>query len=182
LFHLTLALYWILCPCLTLAVEQADRPFEFPDYADLSLLRILMAKARRDSLKLELGVAKRAVASLAGASARPHFGNAGAVDSLLSEAKLRLQQRGGGGDVLTIADFLGAQPDDGQEADGASAALLRGMVGFDGIMAKLEGLRATVEFARLRGDDPRGLVGFNYLFVGAPGTGKTTVARRMGGL
>jgi hypothetical protein len=41
---------------------QLDEAFQFPDYDDPALLRILVAEVRKDGLKVELTTAKRAVA------------------------------------------------------------------------------------------------------------------------
>ena len=157
---------------------QLDEAFRFPDFDDAALVRILRARARRDGLAVDLPLAKRAVASLAGARARPHFGNAGAVETLLSAAKLRFQRRTSGHeDAMTAEDFgvERAGPD-----DAALDTLFDDLIDCGEVRAKLEALRSMALFARSRGDDPRELVCFNYLFVGPPGTGKTTVARRMG--
>jgi hypothetical protein len=51
----------------------------------------MMASARKRGVQLSLGVAKRAVRTLERARARPNFGNAGAVDNLLSKAITRMQ-------------------------------------------------------------------------------------------
>ena len=72
-----------------------------------------MAKAKAKGLELQsLRVAKHAVASLAKARAKPHFGNAGSVSNMLSQAILKMQMSrglGGGGSSdnkeLTLEDF-----------------------------------------------------------------------------
>ena len=73
---------------------QMENAFVFPDYNDIELLNILQHKAKAAGLRMDFDVAKRAVRSLSGARAKPHFGNAGAVENMLSGAKLKLQARG----------------------------------------------------------------------------------------
>ena len=154
---------------------QLDFAFHFPDYDDPALLRILLARVRKADLDVDLAVAKLAIASLAKQRSKPHFGNAGAVENMLSEAKLKMQKRAGGSlcNKLTASDF-GLGPD-GPDED-VLVNLLNDMLGCNQIKEKLESLRATVLFAKDRGDDPKDHISFNYLFVGNPGTGKTTVA------
>ena len=63
---------------------QLQHAFDFPDYDDEALIKIMLGKAKAAGLTLPLAVAKRAVRTLAGARAKPNFGNAGAVYSQAS--------------------------------------------------------------------------------------------------
>eukprot|EP00873_Tetraselmis_striata_P010686 jgi/Tetstr1/430950/TSEL_020706.t1 len=161
---------------------QLENAFVFPDFSDESLLRILLAKVKAAGLEVNLPTAKRAVASLAKARAKPNFGNAGAVENLLSTAKLRMLSRpGSDGKTLAAEDFsLGASA---SSADAATlAAMFSDLVGCDGVKTKLQELRDTVLFMQGRGEPLGGAVSFGWVFTGGPGTGKTTVARRMGAM
>ena len=78
-------------------------------------------------------MARRAVARLAGARARPNFGNAGAVENLLSEAKLRLRE---GADAELDLRAFGI--DDAEAEPGAADAVeatLEGLVGCGQVIA-----------------------------------------------
>jgi SpoVK/Ycf46/Vps4 family AAA+-type ATPase len=63
---------------------QLENAFEFSDYNDGSLVRILRTKAIKDGLEVDLSTALFAVEQLAQARAMPNFGNTGAVNNLLS--------------------------------------------------------------------------------------------------
>ena len=156
---------------------QLENAFEFTDYDDEALLKILLKKCAKAGLTLDLDTATFAIKQLAKARAMPSFGNAGSVENLLGIAKMNLQQRASSSDVLCKEDFCrgGVLPVEGREED-----IFAELVGCDKIIAKLSEFRDTIELSRLTGKDPKENCEWNYLFVGAPGTGKTTVARKMG--
>lgn len=147
---------------------QIENAFQFPDFDDAALCRIIMKSARDKQVKLELPVAKRAVRSLAKARVKPNFGNAGSVDNLLSKAITAMQARENAC-RLTPADF-------GLNGDGPDNRILDhlfdDMIGCDHVTEVMLELRDTVLFAASQGKSPTANVAYNYLFLGNPGTGK----------
>jgi AAA+ superfamily predicted ATPase len=161
---------------------QMDEAFVFSDYDDGALVRILRKKARSEGLEIDLNTAEFAIRQLERARSQPHFGNAGAVMNLLSKAKLAMQARQEAlqpfqrEDRLECEDFglpasmVGGDPED----------VFRGLVGCDRVLEKLREYQSTIRLAKAQGAEPRDLIEFNFVFAGSPGTGKTTVARRIG--
>lgn len=147
---------------------QLENAFHFPDFDDSALIRIMMAKAKSQEIELSLAVAKRAVRTLAKARAKPNFGNAGAVDNILSQAISRMQVRGKPG-PLTVEDF--DYKGDGHD-EGSLETLFDDLIGCKDIRETMKDLRNTVVFAKAQGKHAASNVSFNYLFLGSPGTGK----------
>lgn len=149
---------------------QVENAFVFPDFSDESLLRIMMAKARSKEVRLAFRVAKRAVSILAKARAKPHFGNAGAIENMLSEAIVKMQGRTDATE-LTEDDF-------GYKGDVPDSDVLDSLFdefvgsGCKEIKETMDTLRATVEFSVAKGNQPSSGISFSWLFLGNPGTGK----------
>lgn len=153
---------------------RLESAFRFEDFDDAALLRILRDKAAKAGLPVDVGTARHAVAVLAKAKAEPNFGNAGAVDNLLTDAKLAMRRRL---DSLPpqaerpvqqlLPEDFGEDPRKG--GSGGEEAIFSGLVGCDNITEKLKEYRAVIQLAQRRGDDPRDKVNYNFLFVGSPG-------------
>ena len=150
---------------------QIENAFEFEDYDDSSLVRILVNRCSRDGLKISTTTAAEAVKQLARAKAKPNFGNAGAVNNLLATAKLKLQRRQSTGtmnvarrtDELIIEDF-GEITKPVTECD-----LFDGLVGCDSVRAKLKEYHSLITLCQRNGEDPKKFVEFNFIFAGSPG-------------
>jgi hypothetical protein len=95
-----------------------------------------MMKVKDKDLKIDLSTAKRAIRKLAKARAKPNFGNAGAVENLISDAVLKKQSRSGGAasSVLELVDF--GITTDGPD-DAALDSLFDGLVGLAGVKVRL---------------------------------------------
>jgi SpoVK/Ycf46/Vps4 family AAA+-type ATPase len=153
---------------------QMENAFEFADYDDGALIRILRASAKESGLAVGLSTAIFAVKQLAKARALPNFGNAGAVNNLLSVAKLNFQARTAKTVSSRVEDRLVDEDfcrDGKLPMHSAAEDILSDLTGCDQILGKLKGYRNTIQLARQQGKDPKSLVEFNFLFVGSPGTG-----------
>ena len=68
-------------------------PVRFEDYTDTELASILSAECRKLDLVAPLPVKRHAIKKLAKLRALPNFGNAGAVQTMLADAKARMAVR-----------------------------------------------------------------------------------------
>ena len=154
----------------------------FRDYDDTALASILVDVCNAENLKLSLPVLRASIRVLARQRSLPNFGNAGAVRNLLSAAKARMMNRlGDAFDCrLELVDVLGEKRNAyGGSEDQDALEPLRELYAGDKVLKKFEDLRRVLTVNRREGKDlSTGLR--NWLFLGNPGTGKTTVANCMG--
>jgi len=163
---------------------QLENAFVFEDYDDQALLRILMRNVARRGKEVAFDTAKQVVRrDLAKARMRPNFGNAGAVDNCVSSAVVRAEarlealpaaERATQGELL-LADFLVEKP---HVRD--PSLVFEGLIGCEAIRTRLAEYQAVCAAAKRAGRDPIDDLALVFCFQGSPGTGKTTVARRMG--
>jgi SpoVK/Ycf46/Vps4 family AAA+-type ATPase len=159
---------------------QLENAFQFDDYNNDELLQILKLKMKKQGVEAGTDALIAAVKYLAVLrDTKPPFGNGGAVANLLSEAVNRKAARGAGTSPELIAEDF-APVDESAAADTDEKVLFKGLIGCTEIIQELRIYRATFLAAREKGQDPLKQLSLNFRFVGAPGTGKTTVAQRMG--
>lgn len=170
---------------------QMENAIIFNDYSDEALTRILVKKCKLDGLIISLEVALYAIKKLAKAKEQPNFGNAGAVTNILSEAKKSMQSRLSSKtsasssaisqsqqDTLLACDFgyLGNEDDiltgDSDQMNDHLSHLFDGLIASDAIINKLNEYKDLIRLCQSKGQDPKQFIEFNFIFAGAPGTGK----------
>jgi len=170
---------------------QMENAFVFQDFGDDDLMHVLREKAHKKGWVVPFDALQQAVGVLAKERLKPNFGNGGAVDNLLSLAVQRFEDRlqSSGASAaerasnrsLTAADFVPADANNKISRENLQQ-LFDDLVGCEPVLQKLREMQKTLEFTERRGGSPADAVDWSFTFTGSPGTGKTTVARRMGKL
>ena len=149
--------------------------FRFDDYTDTELRRILQNYFRDQNVVLSSQVARKALDLLKLQKNLPNFGNAGAVKLLVDNAfqKASARQSGAKGKIQILPEDIDSPDLKDPAADPLSK--LDELYNVDNIRTKLQTIRTVAMVAKKEGREiPK--VG-HFIFTGAPGTGKTTVAR-----
>jgi SpoVK/Ycf46/Vps4 family AAA+-type ATPase len=163
-----------------------EEAFHFTGFSEDQLKQILEHKLRRDDLEATPEAKEVAREMLSMARHRPNFGNGGHVENLLGRAKARYQARVSLMDISDEAEpFLEPYDFDPDYARAMQARercdeLFQDMQGCDYIVAQFQGYQDTFTRLKMRGHDPRLYIPLTFVFKGPPGTGKTTVARKVG--
>ncbi|KAI7570379.1 P-loop containing nucleoside triphosphate hydrolase protein [Hortaea werneckii] len=161
-----------------------DSAFIFEDFDDQQIAQVLDFKLQQQGLHMATKARTVALQSLSRARDRPHFGNAGEVDIILNKAKINQQKRIAKDRTAksTELEAIDVDPDfrRTEKATTDFALLFRGFVNVDKIVEKLNQYQRIAANARHKAMDPKDEIPFNFLFRGPPGTGKTSIARKMG--
>jgi AAA lid domain len=147
--------------------------FHFEDYTDDDLRKILDLKLKQAGFDATPEAKKVVRECLSRARNRTNFGNAGEVDILLDQGKMRHQQRLSSRqtrsiDVLEPPDF-DPDFDRGDRATVNCRKLFEGVVGCEDLITRLEGYQHVARRVKKLGMDPREQIPFNFLFRGPPG-------------
>ena len=114
---------------------QMENAFTFSDYSDDALIRILRQKASAAGFDVSAKVAVAALEPLRKAHALPNFGNAGAIENLLSKSKERFMSRPNNTSTknLELVDFFSKEELAIYHHDSQPSACLKDIVGCDDI-------------------------------------------------
>ncbi|KAF4974312.1 hypothetical protein FZEAL_8771 [Fusarium zealandicum] len=165
-----------------------EHAIKLDSYTQDELGQILDMMLARDGIAASERGLKVARCMLSRMRTGPTFGNAAEVQNLLFRAKLRRMRRlkdagMGFADVhhhkLAAEDF---DPDWERwfSSNSSNTSLFPGFVGFDHVSGQFERYQKIANGMRRYGIDPRPHIPSAFIFKGPSGTGKTSVAKKVG--
>jgi ribosomal protein L17 len=155
---------------------KIEDAFNFEDFNDDDLLKILNLKLKNQDLGATDLAKKVAIEMLSRGRNRPNFGNAGEVENLISEAKTRCVRRRKQIPVAERALNIIFEPQDfdpnhkrTENAATNLAKLFEDIVGCGDIVQRLGGYQQIAEKCKARNMDAREQIPTNFVFTGPPG-------------
>ncbi|MCM1021551.1 MAG: AAA family ATPase [Muribaculum sp.] len=162
-----------------------------PDYTASQLFDIFMQKATKEKLQLTDTAKTRLMQKIDQMVKMKdkNFGNAGEMVKLLDEVKNRQGERLAAGDISKLSDgqlytirVVDIPFDETKSVNLEQCmAQLDALVGLESVKNAVRELADTIVIEQQRGNK-NGVTPDHYLFLGNPGTGKTTVARIIGNI
>ncbi|KAJ5921139.1 P-loop containing nucleoside triphosphate hydrolase protein [Penicillium verhagenii] len=161
-----------------------ESAFRLAEYSVVELERILDLQLEEGHISCSTEAKSVATDMIRRAMLSPRFVNARYIQQLLKNAISSCKRRCLSDPQLNPTILV---PEDFQrvwnrplDAEAECRKVFEGFVGCDSILTQLLNDARVAKMSSARGLSMGDFVPFNYIFRGAPGTGKTTIARRMG--
>jgi hypothetical protein len=152
---------------------NADNPFKFEDYDQTQLRLILDLKLRKQDLSATDAAKIVALDVLDKQRKRPNFGNGGAVENLLGDAKTRYMSRVGdqaSADIEFDPEDFDPEYQRHLHASENLDKLFEDVVGCDDVIEKLRDYQKRAKALKALGEDPGDSIPTNFIFKGPPGS------------
>lgn len=155
---------------------KIEDAFNFEDFDDDELLKILNLKLNNQNLGATEPAKKVAIEMLSRGRNRPNFGNAGEVENLITEAKARSVRRRQQIPAAKRPRDITFEPQDfdpnhkrSENAATNLAKLFEDVVGCGDIVQQLSNYQKLAAVCKERDMDPREQIPTNFVFTGPPG-------------